>query len=685
MIRSINTKMLLLVFGILTTMALLLLFFTREDLEKKFLETEEQSVRNVIYLVKLNIENQYGSLLFHKLATLEKRKAEMKKLTTLVVSDLDQFQQLSRKGILKEDEARAFALDRIATLKCDEDSCFFVYDEKGTVLAHPDSAVIGKNLSDLKDIKGVSVFHSMLEAARTKGDGVTSFTWHCGDRSKSSKKLGYFTYYPRLKWMVATMVNMEDIELDAQKRLDAIVHDLKHTFGNVRIAETGYLFLFHGNKELIIHPSLAGKALADVINLRTGTLLLDDLKAAAQHPEQPVEYVLEDPQGKSLGPYLSYVQYFKTLDWYIVSSALEAELMIPVRKAVLRQSSLIALIFVVSMVVTSFLVRRISQPLKKLAAYARELPEHDFAAEEASAEISDLPIRYRDEVGNLAAALLFMQEALRQYIVDLRETTATKERIESELKIASEIQMSILPRTFPPFPERTDFDIYATIKPAREVGGDFFDFFLIDGDHLFFTIGDVSGKGVPASLFMAITRTLLKANALIDTQPDEIVLKVNNKLAENNETCVFVTVFCGILTISTGQVVYTNGGHNPPLLIRAGETVDFINLPKGMALGIVEDTPYQRASLVMGPGDVLFMYTDGVTEAMNQQYELFSEKRLQGGLASLKATSIQEMSHDLMQQIMAFAEGAQQSDDITMLILKYHGDKQPRGAVTILR
>jgi len=448
MIRSITTKMLLLVFGILITTALVLMFFGKEDLEQKVLEAQRQSNRNVIYLVKLNIENQYGSLLFHKLSTLEKRKAEMKKLTALVVSDIDRFAQQSRKGLLKEDEARLFALDWISGLKCDEDSCFFVYDESGMVLAHPDGTVIGKNLSNLTDIKGVSLFHSMLDAAKTKGDGVTIFTWHCADPAKSSKKIGYFAYYPTLKWMVATMVNMEDIESDAQKRLDAIIRDLKQTFSNVRPAQGGYLFLFNGAKEIIIHPSLTGKALAGVIDMRTGKPLLDELKAAVQEPGQSVEYVLESPQGESLGPYVSYVQYFKTLDWYIASSVHQEELMSPVRKAVLRQNSLIALIFVVSIIITFFLVRRISQPLKKLARYARDLPQQDFSTAEGFSAIKDLPASYRDEVGNLAEALIFMEEALRHYIHDLRATTASKERIESELKIARDIQMSIIDKNF---------------------------------------------------------------------------------------------------------------------------------------------------------------------------------------------------------------------------------------------
>jgi sigma-B regulation protein RsbU (phosphoserine phosphatase) len=669
--------MLLLVFGILVTTALVLMFFTERDLRQKILETEEHSVRNVNYLVKLNVEDQYGSLLFHKLSTLEKRKAEMKKLTALVVSNIERFQEQQKKGLLKEEEARLFALEWITTLRCDEESCFFVYDGQGTVLAHPDGALIGQNLSDLKDIKGVSLFRSMLEASRTRGDANAIFTWHCADPSKSSRKLGYFTYYPPLKWVIATAVNVEDIESDAQKRLAAIIKDLKQTFSNVKIAENGYLFLFNGKNELIIHPELPSEGLANSINLITGNLLLNDLKIAAQQTNQPIEFIFKGPSGEPLGPYVSYVQYFKTLDWYIASSTLKEELMVPVRKAVLRQISFIAVIFVISMFITFFLVRRISQPLKKLAAYARDLPKHDFSAPEASSEITGLPVKYRDEVGNLAEALLFMEESLRQYIINLRETTAAKERIESELKVASDIQMSILPRSFPAFPNRTEFDISATIKPAREVGGDFFDFFFIDDDHLFFTIGDVSGKGVPASLFMAITRTLLKAHASGNALPDKILYQVNNDIAENNDACVFVTVFCGILNITSGEVVYSNGGHNPPLIIVSQKTVEYITIPKGMALGVMEDAPYQVGTLRLQPGDVLFTYTDGVTEAMDPQGRLFSEKRLQAELLGLRNASIQEMSEGLMQRIMTFANGAQQSDDITMMLLKYHGSTQP--------
>jgi phosphoserine phosphatase RsbU/P len=672
-IRSINTKMLLLVFSILVITALVLMVFTKRDLEKEILEAQEKSLGNAIYLVKLNIENQYGSLLFHKMATLDKRKSEMKKLLAVVVSNVERYQRMFERGLVGEEEARLFALDWIRTLKCDEDSCFFVYDEQGVVLAHPNAETMGRNLSDLKDMKGVSLFQSMLQTTRTRGEGTSIFTWYCADKSQPSRKLGYFTYYAPLKWVIGTAVNVEDIEADAQKRLDAIIVDLRQTFGNVKIAQTGFLFLFSGSNQIIIDPPPTIPSLAGEANLLTGRPLLEDLKTAAKTPDTPVTFALKDPSQTTRGnerQYESYVQYFKTLDWYIASCTPKEEIMQPVRTAVFRQFSLIALIFVVSMAVTYFLVRRISQPLKKLTSYAMLLPRSDFTAPETGDEIKGLPARYGDEVGRLAEAFLFMEESLRRYIVNLRETTAVKERIESELKIASDIQMSILPKTFPPFPERPEFDIFAAIKPARQVGGDFYDFFFVDEEHLFFAIGDVAGKGVPASLFMAVTKTLLKANADSSVSPGEILKRVNDKLAEDNETCVFVTVFCGILDIHSGEVIYANGGHNPPMSIAAGEKVNFIAMPPGMALGVVEGIDYESASLTLHPGDVLFLYTDGVTEAMNTELELFSERRLKEVMASLRKAGIKEMSDQLMATLAEFAGSAPQADDITMLLVK---------------
>jgi len=282
-------------------------------------------------------------------------------------------------------------------------------------------------------------------------------------------------------------------------------------------------------------------------------------------------------------------------------------------------------------------------------------------------------IKSRDEVGNLAESFVYMQDSLKRYIQDLTETTAAKERIESELKIAREIQMSIIPKIFPPFPDRPEFDIFACIEPAKEVGGDLYDFFFIDDDHICFMIGDVSGKGVPASLFMAVTKTLFKANTGEGISPDEILTRLNNELSRDNESCMFVTIFSGILNTKTGEVLYSSAGHNPPLVLCREKGAEYIGTPGGIAVGAREGLSYKTERLVLHPGECLFMYTDGVTEAANLRDELFSEKRLLDDLSPLRDKPIKDIVSSLMEKIEDFSQGAPQADDITMMIIKYFG------------
>lgn len=257
-----------------------------------------------------------------------------------------------------------------------------------------------------------------------------------------------------------------------------------------------------------------------------------------------------------------------------------------------------------------------------------------------------------------------------------QETQHTKELIEGELSVAREIQMSIVPKIFPAFPERPEFDLFAILEPAKEVGGDLYDFFLLDDDHLCFTIGDVSGKGVPASLFMAVTKTLIKAKADIRLGPDEILYQVNNELCEDNDSGMFVTEFIGILTISSGDLVFSNGGHNIPYLLR--QNGDIAALPKipGMALGVMEGVKYVCASVKLSAGDSLVMYTDGVTEAMNPEGELLNEERLINMLREFDSNTAQEEAQHILHNTRLFVDGASQSDDITILVLKYINQKQ---------
>jgi phosphoserine phosphatase RsbU/P len=339
--------------------------------------------------------------------------------------------------------------------------------------------------------------------------------------------------------------------------------------------------------------------------------------------------------------------------------------------AVATQQALMFIIFSLSVLVAYALVNRISQPLKQLEAHAGRLATQDFSEPVTRpSDIDDLPTKSRDEVGKLAQSFITMEHALRQSVRDLKETTAAKERIESELKIARDIQMSMVPKTFPPFPHRPEFELYATLVPAREVGGDFYDFLFIDDHHLCFVIGDVSGKGVPAALFMAVTRTLFRTVASKVSSPDKILSLLNHEICRGNDSCMFVTVFCAVLDIRTGEVEYSNGGHNLPYLVSHDETTTLKNTG-GMALGFTEDATYRSEKIVLQAGDGLFLYTDGVTEAMDETGNQFSELRLEDFLHQSNGSSVTELIHGAVDKVKSHAAGAAQSDDITALAIKF--------------
>jgi serine phosphatase RsbU (regulator of sigma subunit) len=324
-----------------------------------------------------------------------------------------------------------------------------------------------------------------------------------------------------------------------------------------------------------------------------------------------------------------------------------------------------AIMALISPVFGFWIGRRMSVSIVKLTDGAKRIAGGDL---DIKVEVDS-----RDEYGDLADAFNKMAEDLKQYIKDLQETTAAKERIEADLRIAHDIQINILPRVFPPFPDRGEFDIFAYIEPAREVGGDLYDFFFIDENKFFFLIGDVSGKGVPAALFMMITKAVIKSEAMRGSSPKEILYKSNNIICSDNDASMFVTVFCAILDIETGELEYGNAGHNPPLIYRSGQDYEYIDVEKTFVFGPMPDMEFAGGKFKLSPDDVIFLYTDGVTEAMNAQKRLFSEQRLQKALSDLKGGDIEEILPGVRESMREFVEDEPQSDDITMLALKFNG------------
>ena len=247
------------------------------------------------------------------------------------------------------------------------------------------------------------------------------------------------------------------------------------------------------------------------------------------------------------------------------------------------------------------------------------------------------------------------------------------DRLDKELELAADIQLNMLPMNFPPFPDRTEFDLYALMDPAKEVGGDFYDFFLIDSDHLGLVIADVSGKGIPAALFMMVSKTLIKNQLMGGADPAAAMERVNAQLCERNSASMFVTVWLAVLEISTGRGVACNAGHEYPGIRRSGGGFELLKYKHGMFAGISKKAKYQNREFELHPGDSIFVYTDGVPEAKNTAEEMFREERLAATLNQDPDSGPEELIHRLKEAVDRFAGGAEQFDDITMLCIKYYG------------
>jgi sigma-B regulation protein RsbU (phosphoserine phosphatase) len=269
-----------------------------------------------------------------------------------------------------------------------------------------------------------------------------------------------------------------------------------------------------------------------------------------------------------------------------------------------------------------------------------------------------------------------IEMVLKRMLGQIKTEIEARERINAELRIARNIQTSMLPRVFPPFPGRKDFEIYAMMEPASEVGGDFYDFFLVTEHKLCVLVGDVSGKGVPAALLMALSKTLLRSEAMHGYSTSEILARVNQALCAENQECMFLTVFCLILNTRTGEAEYCSAGHNPPLFRSKDGVLDFLNGEPGLLVGFDENFHWESKALRLRPGDILFLYTDGVTEAQNANQEPFTEETFRTSLSGLSSGDLAEIVDRVRQDISRHTREHPQSDDITLLALKFNGPVQ---------
>ena len=321
--------------------------------------------------------------------------------------------------------------------------------------------------------------------------------------------------------------------------------------------------------------------------------------------------------------------------------------------------------------------KRIIRPIADIEKAAKEFVELSHENDDPEQLVYHKPsIHTEDEMEVLSEAVATMTEDLKKYMVDLLKETAEKERIGAELDVATKIQASALPNIFPAYPECKEFDIYASMDAAKEVGGDFYDFFKIDEEHLGLVVADVSGKGVPAALFMMASKIMIKNHASITMEPAEVLTQVNNQLCEGNEAEMFVTVWFAVLEISTGKIKAANAGHEYPAICRKGGEFELFKDKHDFVLAGMEDYEYSQYDMQLLPGDRLFLYTDGVPEATNADNELFGTDRMLEWLNKDKDVTPEQLAKKVREGVDLFVKDAPQFDDLTMLAITYWGEEK---------
>ncbi len=335
-----------------------------------------------------------------------------------------------------------------------------------------------------------------------------------------------------------------------------------------------------------------------------------------------------------------------------------------------RRTILITVLVTIVLLAINIIIWRYTfiRTIKTVAEEAEKFVDNNTEVSRVLATIST-----GDELEDLGRSIYHMEKDIREYIDNLQKVTAEKERIGAELSIAAQIQVDMLPRIFPAFPGWKEFEIYATMIPAKEVGGDFYDYFLVDDTHIALVMADVSGKGVPAALFMVIAKTLIKNRTQMGGTPAQILHDVNNQLCEGNEAELFVTVWLAVIDVRTGKGIAANAGHEHPVVRRSGGDYETVIYRHSPAVATMEDLNFREHEFELHPGDSLFVYTDGVAEATNKKNELFGMERTLEALNRNKNASARGLLTAVKQEIDNFVGDAPQFDDITMLIFKYMG------------
>lgn len=442
--------------------------------------------------------------------------------------------------------------------------------------------------------------------------------------------------------------------------MDVSLEQFDRMVKKVSVFETGYGFLVSREGQIISAPvkELDNKNLIDVVVAGKGKKSLEAIRIMLNGESDFTD--LDGLGLRKVQSYISFAPVGKT-GWAFGVVFPEKELFKNMFLFLKLMGWMWGVCILLLLLTTIWITRRLTRPLGRLVEATRKVGQGDFNAE--------LPKRKsKDEVAQLTNAFSTMQEELRSYMINLEATTSAKEKIESELKVAQQIQVGMLPRGFK---TPGNWEIFATLEAAKAVGGDLYDYFNTDENHMCIAIGDVAGKGVPASLFMMVTRTLLRAKAKPGQKPGELMASINAELCQDNPSDMFVTFFIGIVNLTNGVMEFCNAGHNYPYIIENSGAVRQLKVRNGIPLGVFGDTPYETSVYTFRPNEILVVTTDGITDALSSTNDFYGEAQLAAALASLAHKDTRSLTELLIAEVKRFSSGAEQADDITILTLQY--------------
>lgn len=664
---SLRGKILLLLAGTVLTITVLIAIISQHGITQTVSERESLAVHNTVELVSLNITTRWSHLLDEKIRAVRNERARLMEGGALVYSVLEAYAWEAQNGLLTQDQAQAIAQTWINRLSFENRRKVWIYGQDNRIVSSTDSSLIGRDISGLLDFKGRPLAETMREEGRDFGYGFVVYNFLGADGEGT--RFAHFRYFGPWDWIVTVSDSTKAITEQNDSKQAELVKEMRDILSPLVLAQSGFVFIIADDGRFIVPPPEAYLSLFEV---KEGDS--DSLAAVVRlHEESRAENALASRvfhfrTGKESwrGEYV----HIRPLAWTLVALVPETDLILPARQLLDRQAAISTVILCLSLLCAFFLAARIVQPLTQLTGFARVLPEQDFLSSESRvpAHIAALPGRSHDEIGHLAAAFLFMDRRLRENILRLVRETTTRERIESELDIARSIQLGLLPDPLELSPHPS-LSLKAVMLPAKEVGGDLYDYFMLSDRALCFVIGDVSGKGVPAALFMAITRTLVRSAGRNASDPSQMIQIINDRLSETNPKLMFTTLFLGVLDLDTGELDYVNAGHPPPILItREGRAVK-LEGRGGPACGVMKNLPYRSFSVHLDSGDTLLGYTDGVTEAVDGEGTQYGEARLLDILAH-PVKEAEEATARLLADVENFTAGTEPFDDITLIAVR---------------